>query len=121
MATLKFSGGGGASAGSVSAVWKGTTAAAGPVPGTDPGLRAGRAEPGLGAGRASTSDTESSVMGTNSEGVAAVVRSSDIMGDWSELSAPRRSPGHEPGVRPPLPPAPPPSGGGSRITSGGRW
>lgn len=65
----------------------------------------------LGAGSTSTSDTESSVMGTlNSEGVRAVVRSSDKMGDCRELS-PSSSPGHEPGV--------PPDVGGTTLTTGG--
>lgn len=51
---------------------------------------------GLGVGKASTSETESSVTWTKSDGVIAVVRSSEIMGDCRELSA--NSPGQEPGV-----------------------
>lgn len=94
--------------------------------GANPGTEAGSGttpDPGLGAGRASTSDTESSVMGMNSEGVMAVVRSSDIIGDWSELSppAPRSSPGHDPGVSPPSPGVMVVELGGSRLTSGGLW
>lgn len=91
-------------------------------PGTETGPGA-KPVPGLGAGRASTSDTESSVMGTNSDGVMAVVRSSDIIGDWSELSppAPSSSPGHDPGVSPPTPGVMVVELGGSRFTSGGLW
>ncbi len=51
---------------------------------------------GLGAGKASTSESESSVTWTKSDGVIAVVRSSEIMGDCKEFSA--SSPGQEPGV-----------------------
>ena len=60
-------------------------------------------------------------MGMNSEGVTAVVLSSDIMGDWSELSgpAPSRSPGQDPGVSPPAGTAA--AVQGSRVTSGGLW
>lgn len=110
---LKVSGGGG-SGGALSAAGAGTD--------TGPGAKP---DAGLGAGRASTSDTESSVMGTNSEGVMAVVRSSDIIGDWSELSppAPSSSPGQDPGVSPPAPGVLDGSVelGGSRFTSGGLW
>lgn len=78
---------------------------------------------GLGAGSASTeSDAESSVMGWNSEGVMAVVLSSEISGDWRELSpppAPSSSPGHDPGVTVAEEEAP--STQGSTVTSGGRW
>lgn len=111
-ATLKVSGAGGGSGGAVSVASSETEAGAGPKP-----------DPGLGAGRASTSDTESSVMGMNSEGVMAVVRSSDIIGDWSELStpAPSSSPGHDPGVSPPAPGVMVVELGGSRFTSGGLW
>lgn len=112
-AELKFSAGGGSGR---------ALSAAGPGADTGPGAKP---DAGLGAGRASTSDTESSVMGTNSEGVMAVVRSSDIIGDWSELSppAPSNSPGHDPGVSPPAPGVPDGSVelGGSRFTSGGLW
>ena len=105
----------------------GAGSAAGPGTDTGPGAKA---DPGLGAGRASASDTESSVMGTNSEGVMAVVRSSDIIGDWRELSplAPSSSPGHDPGVSPPAPGvmvvavvAVVVELGGSSFTSGGLW
>lgn len=111
-ATLKFSAAGGGSGGAVSADGPGTELG----PGSNP-------DPGLGTGRASTSDTESSVMGMNSEGVMAVVRSSDIIGDCSELSppAPSSSPGHDPGVSPPAPGVMVVELGGSRFTSGGRW
>lgn len=111
-ATLKFSGAGGSSGESVSVAGPATKA----VPGAKP-------DPGLGAGRASTSDTESSVMGMNSEGVMAVVRSSDIIGDWSELSppAPSSSPDHDPGVSPPAPGVMVVELGGSKFTSGGLW
>lgn len=96
------------------------------VSGAGPGTGAGpgpKPDPGLGAGSASTSETESSVMGMNSEGVMAVVLSSDIMGDWRELSppAPSSSPGQEPGVRPPGPGVTVAELGGSRFTSGGLW
>lgn len=86
-------------------------------PGTGAGTGS-RLDPGLGAGSASTSEMESSVTGTNSEGVMAVVRSSDTIGDWRELS-PSSSPGHEPGVSPPVPGASAVVLGGSRVTSGG--
>lgn len=113
-ATLKLSGaGGGSGGGAVSTGSRGTE--------EDPGWKPG---PGLGVGRASTSDAESSVMGMNSDGVMAVVWSSDTIGDWSELSppAPGNSPDHDAGVTPPGP-----GGaimvalGGSRVTSGGLW
>ena len=50
-----------------------------------------------------------------------MVRSSDIMGDWSELSgpAPSRSPGKDPGVSPPVGAAAAVDPAGSRVTSGG--
>lgn len=94
--------------------------AAGSGRGAGPGAKP---DPGLGAGRASTSDTESSVMGMNSDGVMAVVRSSDIIGDWRELSppAPISSPGHEPGVSPASPGVMVVELGGSKLTSGGLW
>lgn len=109
-ATLKVSGAAGVSSGAASAASPGT----GVGPGSKP-------DPGLGAGRASTSEMESSVLGTNSEGVTAVVRSSDTMGDWRELSpgAPSSSPGQEPGVIPPVPGVSVVVLGGSRLTSGG--
>lgn len=93
---------------------------AGPGPEADPGAKP---HPGLGAGRASASDAESSVMGMNSDGVMAVVRSSDIIGDCSELSppAPSNSPDHDPGVSPPAAGAILVELGGSRFTSGGLW
>lgn len=96
----------------------GAASAASPGAGAGPGSEP---DPGLGAGRASTSEMESSVLGTNSEGVTAVVRSSDTMGDWRELSpgAPSSSPGHEPGVIPPVPGVSVVVLGGSRLTSGG--
>lgn len=100
----------------------GLVSGAGSVASSGAGAGAGsRLGPGLGAGSASTSEMESSVMGTNSEGVRAVVRSSDTIGDWRELSpgAPSSSPGHEPGVSPPGPGASVVVLGGSRLTSGG--
>lgn len=107
---MKLSGAVGPSSGAVSVASPGT--------GAGPGSRLG---PGLGAGSASTSEMESSVMGTNSEGVMAVVRSSDAIGDWRELSpgAPSISPGHEPGVSPSVPGASVLVLGGSRLTLGG--
>lgn len=109
-ATVKVSGAAGLSSGAVSVA----------SPGTGAGTES-RLDPGLGAGRASTSEMESSVMGTNSEGVMAVVRSSDTIGDWRELSpgAPSSSPGHEPGVSPPVPGVSVVVLGGSRLTTGG--
>lgn len=109
-ATVKVSGAAGASSGAASVASPGTGAGSG-----------SKLDPGLGAGSASTSEMESSVMGMNSEGVAAVVRSSDTIGDWRELSpgAPRSSPGHEPGVIPPGPGVSVVVLGGSRLTSGG--
>lgn len=111
-ATLKVSEVGGRYGESVSVVSPGTEAGPWPKP-----------DPGLGTGRASTSDTESSVLGMNSDGVMAVVLSSDIIGDWRELSppAPSSSPGHDPGVSPPGPGAMVVELGGSRVTPGGRW
>lgn len=107
---MKVSGAAGLSSGAVAVGRPGTGAGTG-----------SRLDPGLGAGSASTSEMESSVMGTNSEGVMAVVRSSDTIGDWRELSpgAPSNSPGHEPGVSPPVPGAGVVVLGGSRLTSGG--
>lgn len=63
------------------------------------------------------------MIGINSEGVMAVVRSSDIIGDWRELSPPGQSssPGHEPGVSPPAPGVTVVEVGGSKLTSGGLW
>lgn len=93
---------------------------AGPGIDTGPGAIA---DPGLGAGSASTSDTESSVMGLNSKGVIAVVRSSDIRGDCRELlpPAPISSPGHDPGVNPTPPGVRVVELGSMTFTSGGRW
>lgn len=114
-AMLKFSGAGGGSGGVVSI--------AGPGSEADPGAKPDPPDPGLGAGRPSTSDTESSVMGMNSEGVMAVVRSSDIIGDWRELSPPppSSSPGNDPGVSSPVAGVMVVELGGSRFTSGGLW
>lgn len=108
-ATVKVSGAAGLSSGAVSGASPGTGAGAG-----------SRLDAGLGAASASTSEMESSVMGANSEGVTAVVRSSDTIGDCIELSpgAPSSSPGHEPGVSPPVPGASVVLLGGSRLTSG---